>query len=145
MEIKHSSTNRTHVRCAHVRPPISCRSHFRHRPTTSIQYPTALSTLLRFKVHVRPSPFINPIRQGDCMSSSNRKLRKAAPQPQPRSRLPSIHWLFRSNIPRRRTSYISTEVHKRNFFGMGEILGVITKVGCFFTLSSELFTKKHFY
>ena len=73
------------------------------------------------------------------MSSSNRKLRKAAPQPQPRSRLPSIHWLFRSNIPRRRTSYISTEVHKRNFFGMGEILGVITKVGCFFTLSSEHF------
>lgn len=65
------------------------------------------------------------------MSSSNRKLRKAAPQPQARSRLPSIHWLFRSNIPRRRTSYISTEVHKRNFFGMGEILGVITKVCCF--------------
>ncbi|KDR77131.1 hypothetical protein GALMADRAFT_66299 [Galerina marginata CBS 339.88] len=62
------------------------------------------------------------------MSSSNGKLRKSSPPSpaQQRSGIPSIHWLFRSNIPRRRTSYISVDIQKRNFFGMGEILGVLT-------------------
>jgi len=63
------------------------------------------------------------------MNPSNGRLKTAAaPQPQARSRVPSIHWLFRSNIPRRRTSYIPPEVHKRDFFGMGELLGVISNV-----------------
>ncbi|KAF8960879.1 hypothetical protein BDZ97DRAFT_1831239 [Flammula alnicola] len=74
--------------------------------------------------------YINSVDPQELMSTtstSNRKLRKAAPQTQAqRSRVPSIHWLFRSNIPRRRASYISPDVHKRNFFGMGEIIGVIT-------------------
>ncbi|RDB23416.1 hypothetical protein Hypma_009439 [Hypsizygus marmoreus] len=43
-----------------------------------------------------------------------------------RSRVPSIHWLFRSNIPRRRNSYLPADINKRNFFGMGEIIGVLT-------------------
>ncbi|KAG9226736.1 hypothetical protein CCMSSC00406_0008436 [Pleurotus cornucopiae] len=46
----------------------------------------------------------------------------------PKNILPSLHWLFRSNIPRHRNSYIpaGVDIHKRNFFGMGEILSVIT-------------------
>ncbi|KAJ3512340.1 hypothetical protein NLJ89_g3572 [Agrocybe chaxingu] len=61
------------------------------------------------------------------MHPSHGKLRKPPPtHEQQRSRIPSIHWLFRSNIPRKRTSYISIDVQKRNFFGMGEIIGVLT-------------------
>ncbi|KAG5725197.1 hypothetical protein E4T56_gene10166 [Termitomyces sp. T112] len=43
-----------------------------------------------------------------------------------RSHVPSIHWLFRSNIPRRRSSFLPADIQKRNFFGMGEIVNVIT-------------------
>ncbi|KAF8805559.1 hypothetical protein BYT27DRAFT_7104264 [Phlegmacium glaucopus] len=61
------------------------------------------------------------------MNPSNGKLRKSPPKPQAqRSHISSVHWLFRSNIPSRRTSYISPDTRKRNFFGMGEIIGVLT-------------------
>ncbi|KAF8186356.1 hypothetical protein BJ912DRAFT_852216 [Pholiota molesta] len=61
------------------------------------------------------------------MSSSNGKLRKSPPQSSSqRPQVSSVHWLFRSNIPRRRASYISPDIRKRNFFGMGDIIGVIT-------------------
>ncbi|TFK31804.1 hypothetical protein BDQ12DRAFT_693507 [Crucibulum laeve] len=60
------------------------------------------------------------------MSAQPRHLRTVN-EKSPRSRdIPSMHWLFRSNIPRRRASYITPDIHKRNFFGMGEIIGVIT-------------------
>ncbi|KAF8895884.1 hypothetical protein CPB84DRAFT_1815939 [Gymnopilus junonius] len=61
------------------------------------------------------------------MNSSNGSQRNTTTRysPTQRSRVPSIHWLFRSNIPRKRASYISLDVQKRNFFGMGEIIGVI--------------------
>ncbi|KAI0325723.1 hypothetical protein GY45DRAFT_1260342 [Cubamyces sp. BRFM 1775] len=36
-----------------------------------------------------------------------------------------LHWLFRSNIPRRRGAPMPTDVRKRNFFGIGEIIGVL--------------------
>ncbi|KAI0672428.1 hypothetical protein C8Q78DRAFT_1126375 [Trametes maxima] len=36
-----------------------------------------------------------------------------------------LHWLFRSNIPRRRGMSMPTDVRKRNFFGLGEIIGVL--------------------
>ncbi|KAI0643861.1 hypothetical protein C8Q79DRAFT_914959 [Trametes meyenii] len=36
-----------------------------------------------------------------------------------------LHWLFRSNIPRRRGTSMPTDVRKRNFFGLGEIIGVL--------------------
>lgn len=63
------------------------------------------------------------------MNPSNGKLRKPPPKPEAqRSHIPSVHWLFRSNIPRRRTSYLSPDIRKRNFFGMGEIIGVLTNV-----------------
>ncbi|KAF8651180.1 hypothetical protein AX16_004835 [Volvariella volvacea WC 439] len=42
------------------------------------------------------------------------------------SKIPSVHWLFRSNIPRRRQSYLPTDIRKRNLFGMSDILGVLT-------------------
>lgn len=40
-----------------------------------------------------------------------------------------LHWLFRSNIPRRRGMPLPNDVRKRNFFGFGEVLGVLTNVG----------------
>lgn len=43
-----------------------------------------------------------------------------------RQRTDSMHWLFRSNIPRHRTSMLPADINKRNFFGMGEIIGVLT-------------------
>ncbi|KAI1792392.1 hypothetical protein LXA43DRAFT_887601 [Ganoderma leucocontextum] len=36
-----------------------------------------------------------------------------------------LHWLFRSNIPRRRGMPMPNDVRKRNFFGVGEIIGVL--------------------
>ncbi|KAH9942044.1 hypothetical protein B0H21DRAFT_751367 [Amylocystis lapponica] len=36
-----------------------------------------------------------------------------------------LHWLFRSNIPRRRGMPLPADINKRNFFGIGEILGVL--------------------
>ncbi|KAI0922952.1 hypothetical protein AcV5_009810 [Taiwanofungus camphoratus] len=36
-----------------------------------------------------------------------------------------LHWLFRSNIPRRRGMPLPADVSKRNFFGIGEIIGVL--------------------
>lgn len=47
----------------------------------------------------------------------------------------SIHWLFRTNIPRRRNQSFSSNIHKRNFFGMGDIIGVLTNVSNSFTSS----------
>ncbi|KAF9467176.1 hypothetical protein BDZ94DRAFT_1186225 [Collybia nuda] len=62
------------------------------------------------------------------MDPSIVRLRKTSQQ-LPRSRVPSIHWLFRTNIPRRRSSFLPPEIQKRNFFGMGEIVGVLTNPG----------------
>ena len=39
-----------------------------------------------------------------------------------------LHWLFRSNIPRRRGMPMPNDVRKRNFFGIGEIIGVLVNV-----------------
>ncbi|KAF9485627.1 hypothetical protein BDN70DRAFT_870925 [Pholiota conissans] len=61
------------------------------------------------------------------MNSGNGKLRKTPPQSSSqRPQVSSVHWLFRSNIPRRRASYLSPDIRKRNFFGMGDIIGVLT-------------------
>lgn len=53
-----------------------------------------------------------------------------------RSRADSIHWLFRTNIPRRRNQSFGSNIHKRNFFGMGEIIGVLTNVSTRHLLTS---------
>ncbi|KAJ6613599.1 hypothetical protein B0H10DRAFT_1805148 [Mycena sp. CBHHK59/15] len=61
------------------------------------------------------------------MQSHNTKLHKAQPRPKSRSSLSiPVHWIFRSNIPRRRTSFLPTDMQKRNFFGLGEIMSVLT-------------------
>lgn len=39
-----------------------------------------------------------------------------------------LSWLFRSNIPARRGMPLPADVQKRNFFGMGEIIGVLANV-----------------
>ena len=65
------------------------------------------------------------------MNPRNGKLRKPLPKPQAqrsKSHILSFHWLFRSNIPRQRTSYLSPDINKRNFFGMGDIIAVLTNV-----------------
>ncbi|ESK98018.1 hypothetical protein Moror_454 [Moniliophthora roreri MCA 2997] len=55
------------------------------------------------------------------------RLRKAPSQPTNRhAAIGSMHWLFRTNIPRRRASYIQPDIRRRNFFGMSEIIGVLT-------------------
>jgi len=61
------------------------------------------------------------------MQASSTKLRKRSPH-SVRQRAGSLHWLFRSNIPSRRTSFLPTDIRKRNFFGMGEIVDVLTNV-----------------
>jgi hypothetical protein len=48
--------------------------------------------------------------------------------------IPSMHWLFRSNIPRKRSSYLAADIKKRNFFGMGEIIGVLANVSALFSV-----------
>ncbi|KIJ99668.1 hypothetical protein K443DRAFT_679783 [Laccaria amethystina LaAM-08-1] len=66
-------------------------------------------------------------------TASSAKLRKSPQryqlhhqQTQSRTRVPEpVHWLFRSNIPRRRASFIPVDPRKRNFFGIGEIVGVL--------------------
>ncbi|KAJ7291267.1 hypothetical protein C8J57DRAFT_1272083 [Mycena rebaudengoi] len=57
------------------------------------------------------------------MHSHNTKLRKV--QPRSNQTIP-IQWFFRSNIPRRRTSFLPADMQKRNFFGLGEIVGVLS-------------------
>ncbi|KIY69798.1 hypothetical protein CYLTODRAFT_435963 [Cylindrobasidium torrendii FP15055 ss-10] len=68
---------------------------------------------------------------GSTRSSSSRaKLQK--PNPRHRSvqeshqAIGSVRWLFRSSVTTKRSSYITPDIRKRSFFGMGEILGVIS-------------------
>ncbi|KAK0458444.1 uncharacterized protein EV420DRAFT_1542266 [Desarmillaria tabescens] len=60
-------------------------------------------------------------------SSGSAKLRKSSRQSVTGGRqlIGSVQWMF-SNTARRRVSYLPTEIQKRNFFGMGEIIGVLT-------------------
>ncbi|KAJ3774587.1 hypothetical protein FB446DRAFT_728283 [Lentinula raphanica] len=54
------------------------------------------------------------------------KLRRSSSRYTSQQTIGSMHWLFRTNIPRRRSSYYPSDPQKRNFFGIGEILSVIT-------------------
>ncbi|KAG1861194.1 hypothetical protein DFJ58DRAFT_265881 [Suillus subalutaceus] len=52
----------------------------------------------------------------------------ASPVPRPRSQYSSnaMHWLFRSNLPHRRSSAAySADLGRRNLFGMSEVFGVL--------------------
>ncbi|KAJ7628411.1 hypothetical protein FB45DRAFT_748740 [Roridomyces roridus] len=57
-------------------------------------------------------------------SPQSTKLRKVHPHSRNPASVP-IQWFFRSNIPRRRTSFLPADMQKRNFFGLGEIVGVL--------------------
>ncbi|KAK0183903.1 hypothetical protein F5146DRAFT_1067861 [Armillaria mellea] len=60
-------------------------------------------------------------------SSGSTKLRKSSRQSVHGGRqlFGSIHFML-NNTTRRRVSYLPTEIQKRSFFGMGEIIGVLT-------------------
>ncbi|KAJ7507182.1 hypothetical protein B0H11DRAFT_1970618 [Mycena galericulata] len=66
----------------------------------------------------------NYITRRQYMQSHSTKLRKVQPHTRNQSSIP-VHWFFRSNIPRRRTSFLPADMQKRNFFGLGEIVGVL--------------------
>jgi hypothetical protein len=70
----------------------------------------------------RPVPIRRPI------SSDVRRSYIQCSAQHKRGRLDSVQWLFRSNIPRKKHLTLPADVQKRNFFGMGEIIGVITNV-----------------
>ncbi|KZT22286.1 hypothetical protein NEOLEDRAFT_666254 [Neolentinus lepideus HHB14362 ss-1] len=59
-------------------------------------------------------------------SGSRKLVNPSHHRPKPASSGVSMHWLFRSNIPRRRGQPLPNDVRKRNFFGLGEIISVIT-------------------
>lgn len=64
---------------------------------------------------------------GNSSSAQLRSLHPAYHQQNPR-RIPSMQWLFRSNIPRHRRSLLGPDLRKRNVFGVSEILNVFTSV-----------------
>jgi len=59
------------------------------------------------------------------MNHDTTHLRRPVHRVASRGNIPTMHWLFRSNIPRRRNSYLPNEMHKRNFFGVSEIFSVL--------------------
>jgi hypothetical protein len=140
----------------HVRRPLACWSRLRFqqysstarvprylepdlmaRACTSNRKGRLHERNMRLGLHVRSqsphsllslAPYLSRAsRTLRYMQSSSTKLRKAQPQPRTRSSIP-IHWFFRTNIPRRRTSFLPADMQRRNFFGLGEIVGVLTNV-----------------
>lgn len=66
-------------------------------------------------------------------SSSSARLRSLRPVSSNLNRhnlhrMPSMQWLFRTNIPRHRRSLLNPDLQKRNLFGMGEVLSVLANV-----------------
>ncbi|OJA16556.1 hypothetical protein AZE42_00622 [Rhizopogon vesiculosus] len=61
------------------------------------------------------------------MRSRTSKGNLTPPGPRPRSQYSSntMHWLFRSNLPHRRTSAAYSDLGRRNFFGMSEVFSVL--------------------
>ncbi|KAG2136028.1 hypothetical protein DEU56DRAFT_364890 [Suillus clintonianus] len=62
------------------------------------------------------------------MRTRTTKGSPVAPVPRPRSQYSSnaMHWLFRSNLPHRRSSAAySADLGRRNLFGMSEVFGVL--------------------
>jgi hypothetical protein len=89
------------------------------------------------------SPLLHSMRRNSTTTSSSRRKTAgpslASPTLQPstssRSRVRregfSYHWIFRSNIPKRRSVLLTNDIQKRNFFGMGEVFGVLVNVRVF--------------
>ncbi|KAJ4489957.1 hypothetical protein J3R30DRAFT_3278378 [Lentinula aciculospora] len=66
-----------------------------------------------------------PINSMPIAAPGHNKLRRSSRYASQQT-IGSMHWLFRTNIPRRRSSYYPSETRKRNFFGIGEIVSVLT-------------------
>ena len=86
-----------------------------------------------------PHPFLRTMKRNSTTSSSRRRATRPSldsptlqPSTSSRSRVHrdsfSYHWIFRSNIPKRRSLLFPNEIQKRNFFGMGEVFGVLANV-----------------
>lgn len=62
-----------------------------------------------------------------AMRSRSNRAHRASTSPNPRpQRSNTIHWLFSSNLPHRRSSAaFSADIGRRNLFGMSEIFGVL--------------------
>lgn len=129
---------------------------------TSISHIAQTDRLSAFRILNLPQPFCSSslpqshtsmARRTTNSSGGNTVLARPGPTPRthalspPASRRQSLytigegtsiqlHWLFRSNIPRRRGMPMPTDVRKRNFFGIGEIIGVLANVRSLSSISS---------
>ena len=122
---------------SHISPPALISScHILHLLSRVSSSFSSLSTR---------GSFDSMARRTTNNSGSNVLARPAGPTPRTRALSPptsrrtsmytigegtsiQLHWLFRSNIPRRRGMPMPTDVRKRNFFGIGEIIGVLANV-----------------
>ena len=103
-------------RCLLTHP--STHPHTRSRAAT-LQPARIRSRYLSFGFRVAPSAM-----KSNVSSASKRAQTYGAARRHSRS----LHWLFRSNIPRRRNSALPVDIRKRNFFGMGDIMQVLVNV-----------------
>ena len=105
---------------------------------------TSFPPLLAFPIpHLHHTLLFPPpaMKRNSTTSSSRRRADRPSPslesptlQPSTSSRSRvhrdgfSYHWIFRSNIPKRPSLLFPNEIQKRNFFGMGEVFGVLANV-----------------
>lgn len=73
------------------------------------------------------SVLMNTSATAGSPSSAQLRHLRSVHQQNPR-RVPSMQWLFRSNIPRHRRSFLGPDIQRRNFFGMSEVLSVLANV-----------------
>ena len=135
---------------AQVLAPLPSLYSYAHllRTLTLRSPPSAYITLQR--------PLLHPMKRNSTTTTTTSSRRKTtrpsleSPTLQPstssRSRVHrdgfSYHWIFRSNIPKRRSVLFPNEIQKRNFFGMGEVFGVLANVRVF-TLPEISFRSSH--
>lgn len=104
-------------------PSLTTSSNYMARTSSTSSQPPTFSGLQSSTPRPRPQP--RTYRQ------PNPPSRRQSLHTVPLTAKLHIHWLFRSNIPRRRSMPLPTDVNKRNFFGIGEIIGVLANVRAF--------------
>lgn len=117
--------------------------YFLYHLQNSISYPSSLTIPLDLSTST-VNIYMARTRTTSSQQPTINGLQSTTPRPRPRAYVSSnpssrrqslhtvaptarvhIHWLFRSNIPRRRGMPMPADVNRRNFFGIGEILGVL--------------------
>lgn len=130
--------------------------HLHDRRSILISYPT-LTVYLYLSSSYRPQCYHMARTDSAATQPQINSLQSPTPRPRPRahvSSLPSsrrqslhtlgptaslhVQWLFRSNIPHRRGMPMPVDVKKRNFFGIGEILGVLANVSLLHELHRDV-------